>query len=105
VSGTQPQNPLSNELQVKSEQSQLSISETDQMSNFQLTNHDLSHLQRARNNNNHTDHDKELVTLTKTEYTMNDDHEINDKAQLRETFSIQLLKLTQIWSLAPLHLA
>ena len=54
-----------------------------------LCNHDLSHnkhLLRAGHNNNH----KELITLIKNEYNMNADYVINNKAQLCETFFIQL---------------
>ena len=54
-----------------------------------LCNHD-KHLLRAGHNNNHKDHYKELITLIKNEYNMNADYVINNKAQLCETFFIQL---------------
>ena len=56
-----------------------------------LCNHDLSHDKHLlRAGHNHKDHDKELITLIKNEYNMNADYVIIDKAQLCETFFIQL---------------
>ena len=87
--GSQSQNPPSNELLVKSKQLQLAISETEQILNLHLTNHNLSHnkhLPRVGHNNDHPDHNKELLTLIKIVYNMNDDSMIKDMTKLCETF-------------------
>ena len=91
VSGTQSQNPPSNKLLVKSNQLQLSISESKQILNFHLTSlsHD-KHFLHVGHNYILPDHNKELVTLIKNMYNMSHNDMITNRPQLRETFIIQL---------------